>query len=549
MPGCSDSPEDIVARADRLRETLGAQPTKEAVAEAASLLGPLRDLREFERLCVVADLVCGLDEENAEARRLYAQGLIETRRFAAAIGVLEEAKIRYGESHREYAELEGLLGRVYKQLLMDIVDPNNIWASEYLRRAVESYNGPYTRDRGNNFWHGINLGALTHAAARRGLKSPSGRSARDYVDELIVTLNAIGPAHRNEWWSATLGEAYAARTEWKKSEDALRAYLGNTNTTPFMLASTLRQLRQLWAIQDTKEGAELLQMLEAALMRRPTPGAVLRMDASHLREMRNLEAKDSQRLQRLVGPRGLETLEWYKMGLGRAASVAAITEKLGLRFGTGFMVEAGDFGVEPADEKLLLTNFHVLNKNGLGGRRSLSNVKVVFEAIADVPLSFAVDEVLVESPADGGLDYSLIRLNGSTEPLKTLEICADAEMSLSPEPRVYVIGYPLGDVMQFSLQDNVLKDHELPPTGKPPDPTRLRLHYTASTEKGSSGSPVFNDKWECIGLHHAGGKSLPQDEVSGIPGLNGSSVMRDFNEGIWIGSIQADVKPKNIKLS
>jgi hypothetical protein len=109
-----------------------------------------------------------------------------------------------------------------------------------------------------------------------------------------------------------------------------------------MLASTLRQLRDLWVIQREPRGARLLQMLEAMLMTQPTPGAVLKMGSPHLLEMRALEPKNDAQLQRLVGPQGFETIEWYRTGLERAASVAAVTERLGLRFGTGFAIRAAD---------------------------------------------------------------------------------------------------------------------------------------------------------------------------------------------------------------
>jgi len=35
-----------------------------------------------------------------------------------------------------------------------------------------------------------------------------------------------------------------------------------------------------------------------------------------------------------------------------------------------------------------------------------------------------------------------------------------------------------------------------------------RLQYTTDTLPGSSGSPVFNDAWEVIALHHAGGNMI-----------------------------------------
>ena len=38
------------------------------------------------------------------------------------------------------------------------------------------------------------------------------------------------------------------------------------------------------------------------------------------------------------------------------------------------------------------------------------------------------------------------------------------------------------------------------------------LHYSADTEPGSSGSPVFNDEWEMVALHHSG---VPARDASG----------------------------------
>lgn len=532
-------------RADRLYEVLLSRPTREAVDAAATLLMPLRDLREFGRLCALAELVCRLRWHDARARRLYAQGLIETRRLAAAVDLLEAAKARYGEGHAEYAEFEGLLGRAYKQLFIDTADAQGPWAGGFLERAIAAYRGSYMRDRAANFWHGINLGALTHAAKLRG-QVVTGPSATEYTTELLTALEAIETAKRDQWWHATKAEAHAARAEWEASEHALRDYIADSNTTPFMLASTLRQLRDLWAIQNEPRGARLLQMLEATLISWPAPGAVMNMDAPHLLKTRALAPQNDPQLQRVMGPEGFETITWYRMGLERAASVAAVTERLGLRFGTGFAVRAGDFGIAPGDEVLLLTNFHVLNSMGLDGRKDFDNVEVVFEAVAEERLTYRVRCAVAESNADNGLDYALFRLSGATECLRPLPMTR----SIPPpgKTRVFVIGYPRGDVMQFSLQNNTLLDHECEPTGKPPNSARRRVQYSASTETGSSGSPVFDDKWDCIALHHAGGKRNPREERYGIPRLNGLSTAWEANQGIWIGSIQDDAAAKTLRL-
>lgn len=63
-----------------------------------------------------------------------------------------------------------------------------------------------------------------------------------------------------------------------------------------------------------------------------------------------------------------------------------------------------------------------------------------------------------------------------------------------------------------------------------------KVQYVTSTLPGSSGSPVFNDDWEVIGLHHAGGY-LPEKE-------DGPVYFR--NEGMTIKAILDDL-PDEIK--
>ena len=44
-----------------------------------------------------------------------------------------------------------------------------------------------------------------------------------------------------------------------------------------------------------------------------------------------------------------------------------------------------------------------------------------------------------------------------------------------------------------------------------------RVRYVTNTEKGSSGSPVFNERWELVALHHSGDRNIVPVYNQGIP--------------------------------
>lgn len=535
-------------RADLLCERLGrGDATAAELDEAAGLLKPLREAREFGRLCNLAEQVCRWREEDMLARVLYAQGLIESRQLAAAVHFLEGAKCRVPADHPQWAEIQGLLGRAWKQTFVDGARADSAHRRRFLMSAMDAYAAPFERDPGKQFWQGVNLAALAMAARHHGIALDI-QGPEVYAAQTLAALDKVPEWDRDHWWHATRAEALLGTGEWKTAESSLRAYLVHRDTTAFAVAATLRQFRELWQFQKEVRGARLLQMLEATLVRWPKPGVALQFSTEHVQAMRELKpAKDDETLQRVVGPKGFETLEWYRTGLQCAATVAAVKERLGLRRGTGFAVRAGDFGIEPHAATLLLTNHHVLNSAGLGGRTDFGNVEIVFSAAKDSP-KFSVVKVIAESPPDTGLDFALLQLRGDDMPPAPLSLCRAVGMP-AERPRVYVIGYPLGDVLQFSLQNNELLDHECDPYGRPPIPARRRLQYSASTDLGSSGSPVFNDQWECIALHHAGARRDARADAFGLPALNGGNRRVEANQGIWIGSIVDHVSRLALRLS
>jgi endonuclease G len=86
------------------------------------------------------------------------------------------------------------------------------------------------------------------------------------------------------------------------------------------------------------------------------------------------------------------------------------------------------------------------------------------------------------------------------------------------------VQHPRGEKKQVALRENKIVDI----------PERF-LHYAADTEPGSSGSPVFNDQWEVVGLHHA---SVPAPEHREFGGF--------LNEGIRISRIIGFVREQSL---
>ena len=112
--------------------------------------------------------------------------------------------------------------------------------------------------------------------------------------------------------------------------------------------------------------------------------------------MREQEAPYEGRLEAVLGTYGAQTYQWWKTGIERAASVAAIRQRMGNRIGTGFLVRAGDFAREPADELLVLTNYHVVNAVGTHNGVRPEEAEVVFEAVdRGTPIHGCADPVVL----------------------------------------------------------------------------------------------------------------------------------------------------------
>lgn len=525
-----------MAEIDRVRtaaraalEQLQGRASDAELRAAKPLVEQLRNQRDYELMGQLAEAVSRRDPKDATNRRLYAQYLIDTGKASAAIDLLQPLARRLKPVDPEWAEATGLLGRAWKQIYFDAGDKSDGIAREALKKAIAAYRAPFEASR--NPWHGVNLVALLERAHSSGLRRPAGLDVQAVAQQVVTTLDATPPAQRDAWFLATLAEASLGLRDWSNIEGRVRQYVSAPETQAFHVASTLRQFTQIWDLEADPRGRTLVDILRARLMQ--LQGAELRLAPAELQRVGQQDAPPPFQLEAVLGPNGAQTYKWWKTGIERAAAVACVRDRMGARVGTGFLLRAGDLGLQPADELLVLTNFHVINPQGASPGLAPADAEVVFEAV-DANQAYDIAQIVWHSTPDRH-DAALLRLGKPVQGIAPLPIAAALPV-LEDSARVYIIGHPGGRDLAFSFQDNELLDHEGPPLGQPTIDGVTRLHYRAPTEGGSSGSPVFNSRlWQVIALHHAGGKI-------GMPRLNGKPGSYGANEGISMASIIAALK-------
>ncbi len=498
--------------------------------EAAKLVLELRNAQQYALLLRLAEAISRKRPQGNTTRRLYAQALIEQGQVTTAVDVLERLAARLKPGDPELKEAFGLLGRAYKQIFFDAQDKSSPGAHAALKKAIAVYRKPFERDP-TNTWHGVNLVALLERARRAGLKMPNSPKVADAAGRVLAALDSVPENQRNEWHHATRAEAAlglgSGDEMWAQVHAALKSYVATPQAQAFMIASTLRQFTQVWELQAEPRGAALVSILRARLCE--VAGGEVLLSPQALVQARQQPAPPKGQLEAVLGVHGTQTWKWYRTGLERAAAVCVVRSKMGVRLGTGWLVRASDLGRQQVpDELLVMTNFHVINTLAAYGGIAPEDAELVFEG-ADAGKAYTVREILWSSSPERH-DVALLRTNEEIAGIAPLPLAKRLPL-VDANARVYVIGYPGGRSLAFSLQDNTLIDHEGPLAGKPPIPGVCRVHYRAPTEGGSSGSPVFNSSyWEVIALHHKGGKE-------NMPMLNGKPGLYAANEGVWIQSI------------
>ncbi len=308
-------------------------------------------------------------------------------------------------------------------------------------------------------------------------------------------------------------EAAAARVEQRRDErrrslQALERSGGLADVEdPDRIAKRLDRLSRYYAGEElpVRPGetptAAVDEVLAVAVERGVFPGRV------------DVVAADAPRvvLEKIINTPDFVDIRYLEAGVAAARAVCRVR----IRDASGRVVGHGSGSL--VSPRLLLTNHHVLESAEVAG---FSAAEFDFQDGLDgqplQPRLFHLDPQTF-FVADEDRDFALVAVRAGEAELADFGFnpLVEAEGKAVIGEFVTIVQHPGGEKKQVSLRENRIVD--LP---------QAFMHYEADTEPGSSGSPVFNDQWEVVALHHASARAPDQPQLGGF-----------VNEGIRISRI------------
>ncbi len=497
--------------------------------QSKKILSILRRKRYFKLMIITADVMIQTGQDELNIRRQYAQALLDQDDISAALDVLKilEKDCITKKNDSELAEARGLIGRVYKQIYMDAAEQGKPGAMirHSLKQAISSYFSVYKKND-KNIWHGVNTVALLERAKRDRISLGKSLPKAKTIAKKILKYIESKP-EPDMWDFASASEACLGLKDYPQALEWIIKYTEkNHYADAFEYASTLRQFEEVWQLNDNdKEQAKIIFLLKAALLGQEGGSIEIQNTSKSLDIVEEMIADKT--FEQILGIDRYKTFRWYQKGLERASSVAQIFNRNDSGIGTGFLICGKELHESLGQEWVVVTNAHVISDDPVeqaGNPAALPSDEVVirFEA-KDPGREYKVKKILFSSPRSK-LDCTIVSLQTQIKHVKPLPIATRLPL-LNKNQRVYIIGHPRGGMLSYSIVDNLVLDHEIP-----------KIHYRAPTEGGSSGSPVFNQTWDLLGIHHAGGMEMKK--------LNNKSGTYPANEGLFFQSIRKAVAAK-----
>ncbi len=487
---------------DTLIEDLDSSGRLMDATAAKLVLKHLRSYARFGKFNRVASKLEDLAHEDPQVLRQLAQSRIELGQITKAIGGLLELKDKIDAElededldpndeefyEDELSETIGLLGRAYKQIYIN-ANPSQIEPRTHdLEKSLEYHREAYNRRIGDYLWHGVNIVALLTrkkrvATGRSNAYSKEAQEIAESVLKGVKNLELKGPLQ--PWSIVNRIECNLALGKMKEAREATEAYLEVADK--FSIQSTRRQLIEIWMLdEETPPGNEILFRVNSKFAE--LGGGV---------DDVVLDLNQVSKYEKVWDDTKYQPIKWMYDGLLRAKSVARLGPSKYKGSGTGFLFDGSWIGEEWAGKPLLLTNAHVCSNNPDVLRRIPYKPKRLVATFfdpdnrSDLFVSKVSELVWTSSPRE--LDATLLLLEKIPDGCTPPPLCTVVPpVTLENDKRLNILGHPQGLDLQISLQDNKIVDVD-----------EKCVYYKTPTAKGSSGSPVFNQAWELVALHHA----------------------------------------------
>lgn len=487
--------------------------------EARRILQILRGKRFFDQMRDVARALIQSGQAAPTIRRQLAQALIDLGQLDEPLGVLQSLVADTADDPDENVEARGLVGRLFKQRYVVHRQDDPAAARSELEKAVQNYFAVYRTGPATHLWHGINVVALLCRAERDGSALAGYPDPRELARSILAEIDDRHQDHKADTWDfATAAEACVVLGRPEKATEWATLYARSPYTGGFELASTLRQFTEIWDLRANSwsgKYAGLMVLLETELLRQGRGHQEITTPDARPAGAPPVAYAPDYRYEKVFSDGSLMPVRWFATGIERAQLIARIDQQTtGLPYGTGFLIRAGDVGLSAGDEVLMLTNAHVVSDD--------PQVQAVHKALApdEAEVHFTMNDLAVNPYRIGKVlwtsppcqcDATLVRLDKAPPAAPPAPVAPRLPVP-DGKQSVWVMGHPSGRALSFSARNNVF----IAAVGR-------LLHYRAATEGGSSGSPVFNNEWKLIGLHHA---------AAAVKLADGEA-----NEGIWLQSI------------
>lgn len=456
-----------------------------------------------------------------EVRRYYAETLVDQGNLVAAHEILKTLQADTAGDPTESAHVHALRGRALSQIYLQAEIKSGERIKNCLQDAVNAYLEVYKADRKRHLVHGARAAALICRSVREMTEwsgVPCKELGRDVLNAIRDKEEFEGPLTLRDCCAAV--EASLAVEDNEAAATWVQRCVEHSTDDATELNILYRNLIDVWEL-DTSDGNDALFLPLQQKLRLNVTKDLESSESALEAGAPVMQGVDFERVG--VFEASYRSLAWYQAGLKRAGSVARVEDRSQRPIATGMLIRGGDLNPQLGDEIMLLTVAVAFATEEVRANLTFQTIAANEASISlhmqrdgGEPRRYDVKEALWSSSVEE-LDATLARLSEPVEDVSPLPIAKDLPLA-DGQQRVYIIGHPLGGELAISLHDNLLLDHEPP-----------KLHYRAATEPGSSGSPVFNDQFQVIGMHHAGGLNMPR--LHGRPGTYPA------NEGIWIQSI------------